>query len=301
MTNLTGFVNIIKPTGMGSTDVVTKVKKILGTKKVGHLGTLDPAASGVLPIAIGKATKFFDYFLEKDKVYFALVQFGLSSDTLDSYGEILERQEKIVTNEMISGIIPEFLGEITQIPPKFSAVKINGKRACDLARENVEFEIKSRKITIYSIDLMQNLGNNKFLFKVHCSAGTYIRTLFSDMARALETISITPVIIRTKSGLFDTKNAVTLENLEKNHKILSISDVFCDFLNFSVDGELAKKLINGVKIKVDYLIKNIKLNDLNINDLIKNNFFLSENDNLIGMYKVNNNYIECITYLYENR
>lgn len=301
MTNLTGFVNIIKPTGMGSTDVVSRVKRILGTKKVGHLGTLDPPASGVLPVAVGKATKFFDYFLSKDKEYYALVEFGLKSDTLDSYGEILEKQNVKITKEQIKNIMPQFIGEITQIPPKFSAIKINGKRACDLARENVDFEIKPRKIKIFSIDLLKNLEQNRFLFKVHCQAGTYIRTLFSDMAEALGTSSITPVIIRTKSGAFSTKNAITLEELEKNHQILSISDIFFDFLNIEVNEFVAKKLINGVKLKIEDFEKSLSEKNLKLfkTENEKKDFFISFNGEYIGMYRANNNSIENIIYLYE--
>ena len=156
-----GFVNIIKPTGMTSSDVVIKIKKILKTKKVGHLGTLDPAASGVLPISIGRATKFFDYFLSKDKEYYALVQFGYRSDTLDSFGQVEKVNDKLVTEDMIRNVISKFIGEIDQVPPKYSAIKINGKKACDLARENVNFELKSRKINIYSIILKEMVDENK--------------------------------------------------------------------------------------------------------------------------------------------
>ena len=303
MTNLTGFVNIIKPTGMGSTDVVSKVKKILGTNKVGHLGTLDVPATGVLPIAIGKATKFFDYFLSKDKEYFALVEFGIKTDTLDSFGEIVEKREDNITAEMINRILPKFIGEISQIPPKYSAIKINGKRASDLARENIDFEIKPRNITIFDVKLMKSLGQNKFIFKVHCSAGTYIRTLFSDIAESLGTISTTSVIIRTKSGLFTTKNAITLEELEKNKQILSISDIFCDFSKFEVNDYLAKKLINGVKINAIDLLANAKVDEKTFNNLkqAKKEFFITTNNEYIGMYKANNNYIENLIYLFENR
>ena len=162
--NQSGFVNIIKPTGMTSSDVVLKVKRILGTKKVGHLGTLDPAASGVLPIAVGRATKFFDYFLSKDKVYVASVIFGIETDTLDSFGKVLNTQSSEVSLEQINSVLYKFIGEIEQIPPKFSAIKINGKRAYDLARESADFEIKPRKINIYSIKAQSLPNKNEFLF-----------------------------------------------------------------------------------------------------------------------------------------
>ncbi|MBQ8424971.1 MAG: tRNA pseudouridine(55) synthase TruB [Clostridia bacterium] len=290
MTKLTGFVNIIKPTGCSSSDVVIKVKKILKTKKVGHLGTLDPAASGVLPISIGKATKFFDYFLKKDKEYVALVQFGYETDSQDSFGEIIKTDSKIIETEMINEVLNEFVGEIDQIPPKYSAIKINGKRACDLARENADFEIKSRKISIYSIKLLQKCEKNQFLFKVHCSAGTYIRTLFYDIAKRLGTVAITPVIIRTKSGLFNTQNSITLEELENTGKILSIEDVFNETKKIIVNKDIAFKLINGVKLD----ISGIGLFPLG------EDFFIYYEEKIIGLYFIEENILKPKVFLYES-
>ena len=290
MTNLTGFVNIVKPTGMTSSDVVLKVKKILKTKKVGHLGTLDPAASGVLPIAVGKATKFFDYFLSKEKEYVAIVKFGIETDTLDSFGNITIKENISVSKQNIENVLNKFIGDIEQIPPKYSAIKINGKKACDLAREDVDFEIKPRKIHIFSINLLEEFGENVFKFKVHCSAGTYIRTLFSDIAKEIGTISTTPVIIRTKSGRFDSSNSITLEELEQTSKLQTIEDIFADIKKFEVSDEVAKKLINGVKISVVEIP--VKMRDgeecLIIND-----------NRLIGFYKAQNNALIQLVYLYE--
>ena len=208
--------------------------------------TIVYAASGVLPIAVGRATKFFDYFLSKDKEYYALVQFGYRSDTLDSFGEIEKVDNKIITSLMINDVKSKFIGEIEQIPPKYSAIKINGKKACDLARENIDFDIKPRKIHIYSIELKEEVGQNSFLFKVNCSAGTYIRTLFSDMAISLGTDAIVSVIIRSKSGMFDTKNAITIEELEQKKILLKIEDVFSSYKFIEVDENFAKKIINGL-------------------------------------------------------
>ncbi len=290
MTNLTGFVNIVKPTGMTSSDVVLKVKKILRTKKVGHLGTLDPAASGVLPIAVGKATKFFDYFLAKDKEYVALVEFGIETDTLDSFGNITKKESVVATKQQIESVLDRFVGDIEQIPPKYSAIKINGKKACDLAREDVEFEIKPRQIHIFSIDLLEDLGDNKFLFKVHCSAGTYIRTLFSDIAKAVGTISTTPVIIRTKSGRFVSSNSITLEEFEKTAKLQTIEEIFSDIQIFEAKGVLAKKLLNGVKVSV----KEMPFKTTNNQECL-----ISVDGKLVGFYKVENDVLNQIVYLYE--
>ena len=286
----TGFVNIIKPTGESSSNIVCKVKKILKTKKVGHLGTLDPAASGVLPLAIGKATKFFDYFLSKDKEYVALVEFGKTTDTLDSYGDIIEENNLQVSEELINEAIKNFIGEIYQIPPKYSAIKVNGKRAYELARENANFKLNARKITIFDIKLLKNCEKNRFLFKVHCSAGTYIRTLFNDIANYMGTISYTPVIIRIKSGRFELANAITIDELEKNVKINTIEEVFGDYQKIEVDEKRAKKLINGQKLSV----KEIK-NAENISD----NFFITFKNKLIGMYENIDEILNLKIYLYE--
>ncbi len=284
-----GFVNIIKPTGESSSDVVCKVKRILGIKKVGHLGTLDPAASGVLPVAVGKATKFFDFFLSKDKEYVAVVKFGVETDTLDSFGQIINTSQKIVNHAEIEGVLDEFRGKITQIPPKYSAIKINGKKACDLAREGKDVQIKSREIEVYDLQILDQIEENVFRFKVHCTAGTYIRTLFSDVAKRLGTVSTTMVIIRTKSGLFDINSAITINQLESAKSITSIGDIFKDFRVVYVDDkQVIKKLINGVKLYK---------NDLKINE--KNKFFIMIENNLLGMYHFEEDKLICDVFLGE--
>lgn len=284
-----GFVNIIKPTGESSSNVVCKVKKILGIKRVGHLGTLDPAASGVLPVAFGKATKFFDYFLTKDKEYIADVKFGIETDTLDSFGQIINKQEKQVSMAEIQAVLGEFIGRIKQIPPKYSAIKIDGKKACDLAREGKEVEIKSREIDIYDLKLLSQLDDNLFRFKVHCSAGTYIRTLFSDIAKRLGTVSTTPVIIRTKSGSFNIENAITLNELKKTLKIISIEELFAGFKTFEVSNkETVKKILNGVKISKQ---------ELSFDESDK--FFIKIDNQLIGMYHFEEEKLICDVFLAE--
>ena len=291
MTNLTGFVNIVKPTGMTSSDVVLCVKKALKTKKVGHLGTLDPAASGVLPIAVGKATKYFDYFLQKDKVYVALVRFGTQTDTLDGFGNITKTINKSITSEDVNKIICSFEVVVEQIPPKYSAVKINGKKACDLARENIEFEIKPRQVNIYKLDLLENTKENEFLFKVHCSAGTYIRTLFNDIAEKLGTVATTTAIIRTKSGKFKIEEAITIDELKEIQRVQKVTELFADLKIVEVDDCSAKKLINGVSVSET---------DLNV-DLNENEeFFVSYKNKTIGMYKKQAGKIITLVYLFED-
>lgn len=280
-----GFINILKPTGMTSADVVFAVKKKLKIKKIGHLGTLDPAATGVLPIAIGKACKFFDYFLNKDKVYVARVKFGIETDTLDSYGNITQKSNKIISKEEILNVIPNFLGKINQIPPKYSAIKINGKRACDLARENVDFEIKPKQIEIFDITLLQQCGENEFLFRVHCSAGTYIRTLFSDMAYALNSMSTTTAILREKSGRFGIETAIIIDELDEN-SVMSVEKAFSGSQVIEPSEIVAKKLINGVKI----FAKELEV-------LPESEFFVKFNGILVGFYNVVGENVEPIVYL----
>ncbi len=284
-----GFVNVIKPTGVTSFEVVSRVKKIFNEKHVGHLGTLDPAASGVLPIAVGKATKFFDYFLNKDKCYTALVKFGKETDTLDSFGNITNINDKIILKEDIENVISNFVGEIEQVPPKFSAIKIDGKKAYELARKNINFEIKSRKITIFDIKLIKNCGKNLFLFQVHCSAGTYIRTLFQDIAKALKTVSTTVAIIRTKSGRFKIDDAKTLDELEKSPNVDLIENVFSDLQIIDISAKYAKKILNGVKLK---------LNEIDFNVDKSKEFLIKFQDKLVGLFKVENNLITPIVYVY---
>lgn len=284
-----GFVNVIKPTGESSSNIVLKVKRILGIKKVGHLGTLDPAASGVLPVAFGKATKFFDYFLTKDKEYIADVKFGVETDTLDSFGQIIDKNDLQVSEAQIQGVLGEFIGRISQVPPKYSAIKIDGKKACDLAREGKDVEIKSREIEIFDLKLLGQMGDNLFRFKVHCSAGTYIRTLFSDIAKRLGTISSTPVIIRTKSGAFEIEKAITLSELETSKEVISIEELFSKFKTFEVsDKEIIKKILNGVKISKKEL-------DFDENE----KFFIKIDNQLVGMYHFEEEKLICDVFLAE--
>ncbi len=282
-----GFVNIIKQTGESSSNVVCRLKKRLG--KTGHLGTLDPAASGVLPVAFGKATKFFDYFLTKDKEYVAVVKFGIETDTLDSFGQIIKTDKKQVSKAEIESVLSEFKGKITQIPPKYSALKIDGKKACDLAREGKDVQIKAREIEIFDIKLLSEESENTFRFLVHCSAGTYIRTLFSDIAKRLGTISTTPVIIRTKSGAFAIENAVTIDEFNIEKDLVSIEEFFKDFKTVEItDKELIKKLVNGVK--------------LNKNEIMfdeSENFFIKIQNQLVGMYHFDNDKLICDVFLFE--
>lgn len=287
-----GFININKPTGMTSFEVVGQIKKALKVKHIGHLGTLDPAASGVLPIAIGKATKFFDFFLKKDKEYIALAEFGVQTDTLDSFGNITKiDDERVITDNEISRVLPKFIGKIEQTPPKFSAVKINGKKAYELARENKDFEIKKRQIEVFNIKFQPKTTKNAFLFDIHCSAGTYIRTLICDIANSLGTVATTSVIIRKRSGLFDINSSIPLNEFLQNPKIMSYEQVFKYYNFFDVGSDDFQRLKNGAKIN----LSGIK----NFSPKRDEPFFLKYRCETIGLYKADGEKTQCLVFLCE--
>ncbi len=216
-----GFINIIKPTGMTSNDLVAKLRGIIrkgyGEKvKVGHTGTLDPNAAGVMLVAIGKATKFTKYIIEKNKTYIAEITFGTKTDTLDSYGEVLEeKMPKRHTEEEVKKVLENFIWKSSQIPPKFSALKIDGQRLYKLAREGKEIpEIQPREIEIHQIELLDK-QENKVTISVTCSSGTYIRSLASDIGEALGEIATLTMLIRSEVDGHFIQEAFIMEELEQ--------------------------------------------------------------------------------------
>lgn len=211
------IVNIIKPTGMTSHDVVSVVRKILNTKKVGHTGTLDPDASGVLPICIGKATKVSELILNKDKSYICELTLGMTTDTYDSSGSIIKRVDNFKASEVdIQKAFDTQKGEIEQLPPVYSALKINGKKMCDLARSGKadEIVIKARKVNIKELNIL-SINDNKIMFYVKCSKGTYVRSICHDIGEYLGCGGHMSFLLRTSSGRFNLENAITLEELEE--------------------------------------------------------------------------------------
>ncbi len=213
---MNGYLNILKPTGMTSSNVVSRVKYILKTKKAGHAGTLDPMAVGVLPVMLGQATKMFDYLNLDRKIYVTEFTFGINTDTLDSEGNIESRCSAIPDRESIlNEISSSFSGNIMQRPPKVSAVSINGKRAYNLARAGIEFEIQPKSVQIYSFDLLRQSGEFSYIFRVECSKGTYIRSLCRDLADNLNTCAYVSFLSRERSGFFEIDSAYTLEQLEE--------------------------------------------------------------------------------------
>ena len=238
------IVNILKPTGMTSHDVVSRVRKILNIKKVGHTGTLDPDASGVLPICIGKATKVSELILNKDKGYICELTLGITTDTYDSSGEILERCEDFnVYLEELEKAFDGQRGEIKQLPPMYSALKINGKRMCDLVRSgrSDEIELKYRDVNIKKLEIL-SYKDNKVMFYVKCSKGTYVRSICYDVGQVLGCGGHMSFLLRTESGKFNLDNSITLEELE----------VFKE--NETLDNYL---------YDIDYVLSNLGLIDIN--------------------------------------
>lgn len=283
---ISGIINVLKPAGMTSNRVLTEIKKKLHPNKIGHLGTLDPSATGVLPVCINKATKLFDLYLKKDKEYRAIFVFGKTTDTLDSDGQITDFDDKIVKMGNIIKILPNLVGKIQQIPPKYSAKNINGKRAYELARNGVEFEIKPKQVEIYSIDLIEELKQNTFLFDIKCSSGTYIRSIARDLANLLGTYGYMAGLIRTKSGNFDINDAVMLDDISEQ-SIIPIEKVLQDRKNVFVDDKFYDKIINGCEIDV------LQTDSTNIVVYCKNK--------LIGLGDVKDNVLKIKTYLKENQ
>lgn len=214
---MTGIVNINKPIGKSSHFVVAVIRRITGIKKVGHTGTLDPLASGVLPILIGReATKLSQKIMDGTKEYRAVLQLGASTTTQDSEGEIVAQHNVNLSLAQIKNVIGEFIGEISQIPPMYSAVKINGQKLYKLAREGKEIERKPRKITVFSIEVLNyNKDSEQVEIVVSCSKGTYIRTLCNDIGEKLGCGGYMASLVRTKSSCFTIENSITLEEFEQ--------------------------------------------------------------------------------------
>ena len=247
---MNGIVNIYKPPGITSHGAVNKVRKILGLKKVGHTGTLDPDAEGVLPICIGKGTKLAGILTDADKAYRAIIRLGITTDTQDLSGEVISRCEPGVTEEFFRKIVSEFVGEIMQTPPMYSALKVNGKKLCDLARQGIEIERTAREITIFSIEV-SNFNGVTATLEVSCSKGTYIRTLCHDIGQKLGCGAAMQSLIRTKSGKFDIKDSVSFEEFEISpQKYIVSPDKFFDNLpEYIATSEETFKIKNGMRIK----------------------------------------------------
>lgn len=253
---MNGVINFYKPSGMTSHDAVYFFRRLLKIKRIGHTGTLDPNATGVLPICIGKATRISEYLLDVDKEYIGELTLGSSTDTLDSDGIINNTSNIKVTKEDIITSFSKFKGMITQTPPMYSAIKINGKKLYELAREGIEVERKSRDVNIYKLDIMNIKNNEKIFFYTKCSKGTYIRTLCDDIGRDLGTYGHMSYLIRVGVGNFKLESAYSMDYLkslskEEIESLIIPMDKAIDHLDkLVVPDQLYEKLINGVKLSM---------------------------------------------------
>lgn len=246
-----GVISIFKNTGMTSFDVVRIVKKASGTKKVGHTGTLDPEASGVLPVCIGKGTKIIDYIMNSDKVYEVEFKLGIKTTTYDLEGEIIEENNPSnINNEEILNAINSFKGEYSQVPPMYSALKQNGVRLYELARKGIEVEREGRLIKIYNIEDIK-INNPNVSMKVTCSKGTYIRSLCYDIGEKLGVGAAMTKLKRTKTSKFSEEESINISDINSdniNNFIISIEDALDAYDKLVVLNKYSRLLINGVRV-----------------------------------------------------
>lgn len=270
-----GIVLINKEKNCTSRDVVNQVSKILKTKKIGHTGTLDPIATGVLVLCIGKATKLVEVITSYDKEYEAEVILGIKTDTKDITGKILKEEKAIISKENIEKCLKQMIGTYNQTVPIYSAVKINGKKLYEYARSNEEIELPKRKVTIKELKLISDITyekeKTKFKIKCHVSKGTYIRSLIEDIATNLNTIGTMENLKRTKQGNFQIANANTIQDIENNKfKIYSIEEILEKFYKIEMTDDLYFKIKNGSIIKNNYN-----------HDIVA----FTKNDKVIAIYK----------------
>lgn len=263
-----GVLPLYKPIGMTSHDCVFKIRKLLKTKKVGHTGTLDPDVDGVLPICIGNATKIVQFLTDQNKAYTGEVTLGTATSTEDASGEIIESKaiEESIARKDVVRIVKNFEGEITQIPPMYSAVKVKGKRLYEYAREGIQVERPQRKVTIHKINLLNewstlNAANPSFQFEVLCSKGTYIRTLAVDIGKQLGYPAHMSQLTRTKSGAISLNDTYTFEQIEclieeNKLKLISIEEALDDFKKVNVNHELEQRIKNGAVLELPKNLEN---------------------------------------------
>ncbi len=248
-----GFLNVLKPPGMSSGTVVAIVKRLTG-EKAGHAGTLDPEACGILPVMVGRATRLFDFMVEKQKTYLAEVAFGFATDTQDAQGTVTEKGDHYPDTEAVRAILPRFTGEILQRPPMYSALKIGGETLYKLALKGKTADIPARPIQIYAIDLLDETPRHGMLLRVTCGRGTYIRTLCHDMGQALGCPAHMRFLLREQTGAFALDSAVTIEEIKAGQAeahLLPMDTPLAHLTRFDVPSHLEKLCDNGVRLRPD--------------------------------------------------
>jgi len=258
---MNGIINVLKPPGMSSSGVVSYIRKITSEKRVGHAGTLDPGAAGVLPVCVGRSTRLSDILMSNQKEYIAEICFGISTDTLDSYGTEIMRTECDITETMVKSVIPRFIGEIMQTPPAYSALKINGTPSYKLARKGEAVQKPERAVTVYGLEYLGTFVKNRHMIRVLCSKGTYIRVICEDIGKALGVPAHMSFLLRTQAGGQRIEHAYTCDELgilSKNgdHSFLvSPEDVLSGLPRTDVPVRFRSMIVNGIAIR------NLKLPD----------------------------------------
>lgn len=258
---MTGIILLDKPEGITSFGAVARIRRICSEKKCGHTGTLDPMATGVLTVMLGGGTRFIELLPSHDKAYTATFRLGTVTDTLDITGKVLETREVNVTAEQVREKIKDFVGEISQLPPMYSAVSVDGQRLYDLARQGIEVERTPRNVTVFSIDMLsENEQTGEYEISVECSSGTYIRTLISDLGEALGCGAVMTKLRRTKANGFGIENAVTLEQLEAaaengtlDEIVISVEKALKNYPMIRVTAAQAKRFRNGGELDLQRL------------------------------------------------
>ncbi len=281
--NKSGVLLVNKPKGITSRDVVNKLEKVFDTKKIGHNGTLDPMAEGLLVITINRATKINELLTCTDKEYIASVKVGVETDTLDLEGNIVKTSDKKVSKDMLDNLFKEFVKEYLQEVPKYSAIKVNGKKLYEYARSNKDVELPKRKVIIKELELL-DYKEDSFKFRCVVSKGTYIRSLIKDMGEFLDIPCTMSSLIRTRQGKFRLDNAVDLEDVTINSKLITISDAL-DIEIKEIDGVDYKRIVNGAVIDNSYNIKDKVL--------------FMRNNRVVAIYQNVNNKLKCFKMLNE--
>ena len=275
MNDLNGILIIDKPANFTSRDVVNKVSSLLNTKKIGHTGTLDPIATGVLVLTIGKCTKLSNLLTSSYKEYIASFKLGFETDTLDITGTITKKSQKNVTQKEIEEKIHAYKGKYNQTVPKYSAVKINGKKLYEYARENIDVELPSRIVDIQNIEIL-SIEKDEITIKTTVSKGTYIRSLIRDIGTSLETYATMTSLKRIKQGKFSIEDSYTIENIEeKKYSLLKPIEFLNEIDSIEVNEDTLKKVQNGVKLQLK-----------NNNDLVK----FTKNNEVIAIYQKTDDY-----------
>lgn len=294
ISNIHGWLSLYKPINTSSFSVVKMIKKRFNLNKIGHGGTLDPQAVGVLPIALGNATRLVSFLANKKKEYQFIIKWGSQTTTDDSEGKTIFQSIKIPNKDEINNSLQKFIGDIEQIPPKYSAVKVNGERAYKLSRNNIDFVLSPKIVQVYSLKYIKNVNYNESLFTINCGSGFYVRSLARDLAIQLGTRGHVSYLERTKVGIFTKNNTILLDDLIKISHLSSaikgfyhISKVLDDIPALEVNNAEVLSIKMGKKVDISFLSKNF-YKKLNLEEFV----YLKNNDELVALGHVQNNFFK---------